>query len=62
MLPFSLEEIVKDVGVKISKRKSANCILSFDDILNDINDWLAEKNGENDKIGENLDELSGEEK
>ena len=32
-----------------------------DDVLNDINDSLAEENGENDKIGHNLDELCGEE-
>ena len=37
-LPFSLEEIVKDIGVKMSKRKSTNSVLSFDDVLNDIND------------------------
>ena len=30
--------------------KLTNSVLSFD-ILNDINDWLWEKNGENDKIG-----------
>ena len=44
----------------MSKRKSANSVLSFD-ILNDINDWLAEENDENDEIGDNLDELYGEE-
>ena len=52
-LPFSLEEIVKDIGVKMSK-KSTNSVLSFDDVLNNINDWLAEKNSENDKIGDML--------
>ena len=36
MLPFSLEEIVKDIGMKISNRKSTNSVLSFDDVLNDI--------------------------
>ena len=56
-LPFSSEEIVKYVGVKMSKRKLTNSILSFDDVLNDINDWLAEENSENDEIGDNLDEL-----
>ena len=30
-------------------------------MLNDINDWLAEENGENDENGDNLDELCGEE-
>ena len=45
----------------MSKRKSTNSVLSFDDVLNDINDWLAEENGENDEIGDNLDELCGEE-
>ena len=25
--------------------------------MNDINDWLAAKNGENDETGDNLDEL-----
>ena len=60
-LPFSLEEIVKDRGVKILKRKSTNPVLSFDDVLNEINDWLAEENGENDETGDNLDELSSEE-
>ena len=29
--------------------------------MNDINDWLAEENGENDEIGDNLDEMCGEE-
>ena len=47
--------------MKISKRKSINFVLSFDDVLNDINDWLGEENGENDEIGDNLDELCGEE-
>ena len=28
--------------------------------MNDINDLLAEENGENDEIGDNLDELFGE--
>ena len=60
-LPFSLEKVVKDIGMKISKRKSTNSVLSFDDVLNDINDWLAEENGENGKISDNLDELCGEE-
>ena len=41
----------------MSKRKSTNSVLSFDDVLNDINDWLAEENSENDEIGDNLDEL-----
>ena len=58
-LPFSLEEILKDIEVKMSKRKSTNSVLSFDEVLNDINDQLAEENGENDEIGDNLDELSG---
>ena len=53
--------MVKDIGVKISKRKSTNSFLSFDDVSNDINDWLAEENGENDETGDNLDELCGEE-
>ena len=43
------------------KRKSTNPVLSFDDVLNEINDWLAEENGENDETGDNLDELSSEE-
>ena len=30
-------------------------------MINDINDWLAEENGENNGIGDNLDELCGEE-
>ena len=29
--------------------------------MNDIDDWLADENGENDEIGDNLDELCGEE-
>ena len=45
----------------MSKRKSTNSVLSFDDVLNDINDQLAEENGENNEIGDNLDELYGEE-
>ena len=39
--------MVKDIGVKISKRKSTNSFLSFDDVSNDINDWLAEQIDEN---------------
>ena len=53
-------EIVKDIRVKMSKRKSTNSALSFDDVLIDINDWLAEENGENNEIGDNLDKLCGE--
>ena len=45
----------------MSKRKSENSILSFDNVLNYINDCLAEKNSENDEIGDNLNELCGEE-
>ena len=45
----------------MSKRKSTNTVSSFDDVLNGINDWLAEQNGENDELGDNLDELCGEE-
>ena len=51
---------MKDLELKTSKRKSTNCVLSFDDVLNEINDWLAEEIGENDEIGDNLDELCGE--
>ena len=46
--------------MNILKRKSTNSVLLFD-VLNDINDWLAEENGENDENGDNLDELCGEE-
>ena len=49
------------MGVKMSKRKSANSVLSFDDVLNDINNWLAYENSENNEIGNSLDELCGEE-
>ena len=52
---------MEDIGVKMAKRKLTNSFLSFDDVLNDINDWLPEKNGENDEIGDNRDELCGEE-
>ena len=45
----------------MSKRKSPNSFLSFDDVLNDINDKLAEKNGENYEIGDTLDQLRGKE-
>ena len=45
----------------MSKRNWTNSVLSFDDVLNDINYWLAEKNGENDEIGDNRDELCVEE-
>ena len=45
----------------MSKTKSTNSDLSFDDVLNDINNWLAEENGKNDEIRNNLDELCGEE-
>ena len=44
---------MKDIGVEMSKRKSTNSALSFDDALN--------YNDENDETGENLDELCGEE-
>ena len=44
----------------MSKTKSTNSVLSFHDVLNDINDWLAEENGENNETGDNLDELCGE--
>ena len=60
-LPFSLDEIVKNIGVKILKRKPTNSVLSFHEVLNDINDWLGKENGENDEIGDNLDDLCGEE-
>ena len=46
----------------MSKRKSTNSALSFDDVLNDINNWLAEENDENNEIGDNLDKLCDEEK
>ena len=46
----------------MSKRKSTNSVLSFDFVLNDINDWLAEGNVENNEIGDNLDDLCGQEK
>ena len=46
---------------KRAKRKLTNSVLSFDDVLNAIIDWLAEKNGKNDEVGDNLDELCGEE-
>ena len=46
--------------MNILKRKSTNSVLLFD-VLNDINDWLAEENGENDENGDNLDELCSEE-
>ena len=52
---------MKDIGVKMSKRKPTNSVLSFEDVLNDMNDCLAEENGENDEIGDNIDELCGEE-
>ena len=52
---------MKDIGMKISKRKSTNLVLSLDDVLNDINDWLGEENDENNEIGDNLDELCVEE-
>ena len=45
----------------MSKRKSAKSVLSFDNVLNDINHWLAEVNGENNEIGDNLGELCGKE-
>ena len=51
---------MKDIGMKMSKRNSANSVLSFD-VLNDINEWMAEENGENDEIGDNRNELCVEE-
>ena len=50
MLSFNLEEVLKVIGVKIPKRKLANSVLSFDEVLSNINDWLADENSENDKI------------
>ena len=52
---------MKDIGVKLSKRKPINSILSLDDVLNDINDRLAEENVEKDETSDNLDELCSEE-
>ena len=52
---------MKDIQVRMSKRKPTNSVLSVNDVLNDINDWLTEENGENDETGDNLDELCGEE-
>ena len=52
---------MKDIGLQMSKRKSTNFVLSFDDVLNDINDSLAQENDENDEIDDNLDEMCGEE-
>ena len=48
---------MKDIGVKMSKGKSTNIALSFHDVLNDISNWLAEENGENHEIRDNVDEL-----
>ena len=45
----------------MSKRKWAYSVLSFDDVLNDIMIGWQRKNNENDEIGDNLDELCGEE-
>ena len=52
---------MKDIRVKMPKSKPTNSVLSFDDVLNDVNDWLAEENGENDEIGDHLAKLCGEE-
>ena len=41
----------------MSKRKSKSSVISLDDVFNDINHWMAEENGENYEIGDNLDEL-----
>ena len=60
-MKFSLVKRAKNTGLKISKRKSTNFVLPFDDVLNDINDWLAKKNGKNNGIGDDLDELCAEE-
>ena len=45
----------------MSKRKSTNSVQLFEDVLNDVNDWLAEENAENHEIGDNLDEVCREE-
>ena len=45
---------MKDIGVKMSKRKSTSSVLSFNDVLSDINDWLAIENGKNHEIGDIL--------
>ena len=52
---------MKDIRVRMSKREPTNSVLSVDDVLNDINDWLTEENGENDETGDNLGELCSEE-
>ena len=44
----------------MSKRKSKSSVISFD-VFNDINHWMAEENGENYEIGDNLDELCSKE-
>ena len=45
----------------MSKRKSASSVLSFGDVLNDINDSPGEENCENNEIGDNIDELCSDE-
>ena len=45
----------------MSKRKSKSSVILFDYVFNDINHWMAEENGENYEIGDNLDELCGKE-
>ena len=45
----------------MSKRKSTSSVLSFGDVLNDINDSPAEENCENNEIGDNFDELCSDE-
>ena len=52
---------MRDRRVGVSKRKSTKSALSFDDVLNDINDWLAEENSKNDENGDNIDGLCDEE-
>ena len=45
----------------MSKRKSKSSVILFDYVFNDINHWMAEENGENYEIGDNLDELCSKE-
>ena len=52
---------MKNIGVKILKRKPTNSVFSFHEVLNDINDSLGKENGENDEIGDNLDDLCSKE-
>ena len=43
--------------IKISKGKASNSVLTIDQVMNDINTWLDDKDCDQDKVEDNLDDL-----